>query len=115
MREFEANSQLDRSSPFQPGLSPEQRAAAWRQMVERDDQRHRQQNLEVNNTYLGQARQLRDEIVYRLKIVGIFSPYVDLSPVERVGVSTLDDGMLAGPHPITLAANYLEKLARRLP
>jgi hypothetical protein len=89
--------------------------AQWGAETNRIAEAQRQKQLEFSNSYLGTARELRDEIILRLRSIGILSPYVELNPIESIGPRTLDVGSLAGPYPIASAANYLEKLARRLP
>jgi hypothetical protein len=78
-------------------------------------QHHTAVELEFKNKYLGNARDLRDEIKFRLDGVGILQPYVDLSIKEQLGAYVLDNGRVVGANPISNAGDYLEKLARRLP
>jgi len=65
---------------------------------------HHQENLEFRNKYLGKAVYLRDEMERRL--------YYTRSQEESQLIAF--DGGIAGPTPISDAADYLEKLARRL-
>ena len=114
MRTFETNAEPQFHMP-PAGLSKDQMQAQWNAETNRMEEGRRQKQLEFSNNYLGTARELRDEIILRLKIIGILSPYVELTPIEAIGPRVLDIGNLVGPYPVMSAANYLEKLARRLP
>ena len=114
MRTFEANAEPQFHMP-RAGLPKDQMDAQWTAETNRISEAQRLKQLEFSNNYLGTARELRDEIILRLKRIGILSPYVELTPIESIGPRVLDIGSLAGPYPIASAANYLEKLARRLP
>lgn len=114
MREFEANTDILELPSYSSNDTEEQKNEKWRAQVARDSARHSRKKLAFTNNYLGQARELRDEIVVRLQKVGILSPYVQMNELE-IGPEVLDGRHLAGAYPVAAAANYLEKLARRLP
>jgi hypothetical protein len=61
-----------------------------------------------------QIKATNERFLPRLKL-GILSPYVDMTPFDKIGEHVLDFGIGRGANPFTCAANYLEKLARRLP
>ncbi len=85
---------------------PDKNAAWWEstnaEMVERN-----RQALIFGQDYLPEARELREELERR---VG-----KDSVPTRPGDLVALNEGALAGPSPITDAADYLEKLARKLP
>lgn len=67
-----------------------------------------QETLEFRNNFLARALTLRDQMITR---IGDPSKL----PQARLGQLIAFDGMLAGPSPISDAADYLESLAMRLP
>jgi hypothetical protein len=115
MRTFETNTDTTEIPFFKPGNTPEQNNAAWEAMIKRQMERSKQKQLSFSDNYLGQARELRDEITFRLREIGVVQPYIDITPIESIGPGAIENGVLSGPYPVTSAANYLEKLVRRLP
>jgi hypothetical protein len=119
MRTFEANadsqmlSLLTRTTPRE--ATEEQRRAAWEETTRRTLEITNQKKLEFSNRYLGQAREIKDELTLRMREIGIFPPYIEPSLDEQIGARLFDTGFIAGAQPISSMANYLEKLARRLP
>lgn len=115
MRAFESNADVLESPHYIPGQSEEQQISEWSKMRLADDARRKQKTLSFANDYLGTAVDLRDEIIIRLNNIGVFKPYVEIPLYDQAGPDVLDGGLLAGPSPVTSAANYLERLARKLP
>jgi hypothetical protein len=119
MRTFESNADFEfHSQMMQPTpreATDEQKQADWNRRIEATLQASSRKRLEFSNNYLAHAQEIRNEITLRLREIGIFPPYVELSRFEQIGPSVLEGGLLAGPQPISAAASYLEKLAQRLP
>ena len=117
MRTFESNAQVNSPSP--PKFFDKQSKAEQQSMsdafAKKILQFGAQEELQFNNNYLGNARALRDEIILHLNRIGILAPYVEMTPFDDIGARVLDTGIVRGANPIFCAANYLEKLARRLP
>jgi hypothetical protein len=86
----------------------EQRNADWQADGLKDAESRGQFHAEFMSRYYAHAMALRDEISRRL---GIFPPYRH----EADSSVVLDNGMLAGVNPVTEAANYLDRRARKLP
>jgi hypothetical protein len=115
MRSFEANTDAIEFGSPDRNQTEEQRNQAWNKMQNDIIVHFRQKSLAFSNNYLGNAVELRNEIILRLESVGILKPYVGMSFFDRDGSEVLDGGLLAGASPVTDAANYLEKLARMIP
>lgn len=78
--------------------------AEWQQKTQQELALSMDKQNEFRNQYLGEALSLRDEILRRLH-----ETYQD--PQHRL---IAFEGILAGPSPISDAADYLESIARRL-
>jgi hypothetical protein len=113
MRTFEMNSKTESAkieSPTPANLTPEQSTYFYNDQVKRYQHLSARIRTEYANTFLQASIILRDELKGRLQRTGIFA-------VERARPAMpliAFDGMLAGPHPISDAADYLEAMARRL-
>jgi hypothetical protein len=116
MRTFESNADATEYPAHVQGETKDQQIAKFEEFSKHQTEKFRQKELIFDNEYLGQARELRDELTIRLQSIGILSPYVDIPMFQRAVVPhVFDTGSLAGADPVTAAADYLEKLARRLP
>lgn len=110
MREFEVN--IDSRSPIHSKTRDED-FSVWTKKI--DDFSIRKM-ASFSNEFLGQARTIKSEISYRLRRFGIFPPYFDgESTEEDIAKNVFANGFLAGPFPVTSAANLLERMARLLP
>ncbi len=79
------------------------------------DQMRTTMQTQFANEYLGNAREIINEITYRLRQIGIFPPYVDdPQPMDEQNLSLLRDGRVVGWAPISQLADYIERLAGRL-
>jgi hypothetical protein len=111
LREFEKNVRENRP-PDRPSPDPKELEAWTKRLTEYPLQAEQQ----FNSYYRGQTIELRDEITFRLNSIGVFDPYIDMLPLDQIGKMVLNSGFArAGANPFTCVANYLEKLARRLP
>jgi hypothetical protein len=116
LRTFETNIKANRLAMTPPTAgTPAQQKAASDAFIKQLTQQTEQEDEQFSSNYLGNARALRSEIIFRLNRLGILSPYVDMTPFDKIGEHVLDFGVGRGANPFTCAANYLEKLARRLP
>lgn len=110
MREFEVN--IDSRSPIHSKTRDEDSSVLTKKIQDF----YSRKKASFSNEFLGQARIIKYEISYRLRRIGIFPPYFDgESTEEDIAKSVFDHGFLAGPSPVTSAANLLETMARLLP
>lgn len=77
----------------------------WRQFTNNLLRRSNEHNNQFRQRYLGRAVHLRDEMLRRVE----HPPNFDSHRLIAF------DGMLAGPSPVSDAADYLDQLARNLP
>jgi hypothetical protein len=75
LREFEAHSDIWEMPQYSQSDSQEQRSQKWNQMIQRQEARSREKELSFGNNYFMTARDLRQEILSRLKKAGILPPY----------------------------------------
>ena len=115
MRKFEEDFEVLDTPVDDPDASTEEKDAEWRASVDRALERSKQKELLFATNYLEQARELRDEMIARLKSGDVAPPYVELDDYESAGPTVLDTGRLVGARPVAAAAIYLEKLSQRLP
>lgn len=117
IRIFEANSGWARfpNVSAAPTASLEEKRAQWDARTAEMMDKMKQIQAEFGNQFLGQSREMRDEITFRLRAIGILPPYVELNRFTSRGAETIDHGFLAGPMPMSIVGDYLEALARRLP
>lgn len=85
---------------------PEERTGIFNQHVAQLTQSSLERDLEFRNTLLGEAVYFRNELQRRLQLT-------DVPPKDRHRIIAFD-GILAGPSPVSDAADYLEQLARQL-
>jgi hypothetical protein len=111
MRTFEAGYEQDKYGDVfrrrNNHASEELRRAQWHADSEALMRKSTEHRSAFAEQFLGEALAVREEMCRRLG--------VSKEAIEKEHVVALDHGMLAGPHPITEAANQLEGLARRLP
>lgn len=108
MRVFEANYHgvsRSLSTNLPRSATEDQRHAQWESDLKKDHQRRAAYETEFKTRFRPLAVAIRHEIARRL---GIFPPYDNPDIV-------LDKGMLAGPSPVSEAADLIDELARRLP
>jgi hypothetical protein len=87
--------------------TPEDKEKLWEQSTLFLTQSHQNEETAFRNQLLGEAIYLRDQLLIRLGTVA------SSSPQDRIKTLAFD-GFLAGPSPISDAADYLEQLARQL-
>lgn len=129
MRTFEANSMIDESNfdiyfdPLPKDATDEQKQERqrlfqqeWSKMSQRRSEHHTRKEIEFRNSFAPRGRELRTIIEARLRAAGKLSPYMPGKgqAIEHIGTYALERGHLAGPNPVTAAADYLETIARRL-
>jgi hypothetical protein len=111
LRNFEANlrsADWSDSPVWRPDATKEENLREWNARNDRSLQRSIAARTTFSNTYVRDMVALRAEITARLQRAGILLPKpagYDVAAFE---------GRLAGPDPITAAANYLEDIARKL-
>ncbi len=104
MRDFELQQRAEQEVITDKFLK--QHAITWDQMTTEEIQHSYRRAALFRNNYLGKATYFRDELEKRL----------NTPPLSAEGRWKLlaFDGALAGPSPISDAADYIEKLARQL-
>jgi uncharacterized protein YsxB (DUF464 family) len=90
-----------------PNATAAERNAAFQKGVAAEQQLMQQENLDFRNKFLARAITLRDELIANLGK----TPLPNVPNYKLIAF----DGMLAGPSPISDAADYLEMLANKLP
>jgi hypothetical protein len=73
-----------------------------------------EKTAKFNQNFLGQVRMLQSELWIRLYIDGYQNPFGVTDGVLYSGDSVIRTGILAGPHPVSSVAIYLEEMANRL-
>jgi hypothetical protein len=120
LRTFEANSDIERTKLedfASPNMTQDQRLAVYQRHAAKSAELSTRYRQQFQNLYLHPANQLKDEIKNRLNKRGkIVSDTYDLNIFGNKMELQLPafQGHLAGVHPISNAANYLEQIARRL-
>jgi hypothetical protein len=113
MRVFESqykqrSNSLSYSPISPPNATRAQEIEAFDKRVLADQQLHEQERLEFGNRFLARARALRDEMILK---IGYDPVGTGIARSQLIAF----DGILAGPNPISDAADYLELLASKLP
>ncbi len=110
MRSFEFKKNKEQSAilmtPYDPKATEQQAREAFLKMTAALTRHSDDMREEFRSKYLGQAVYLRNELLKRLGGNALPVP-------ERHEIIAFD-GFLAGPYPISAAADYLEQLARQL-
>jgi len=112
MRDFEAAENADAmtrpQSTFDPAKTREQMIEDGRRSQDAFVRRWMEKTATFSNNYIVQARELEDELIGRLRREGKLGPHG--KQMERRAL----EGSMTGFLPIAEAANYLERLARKL-
>jgi hypothetical protein len=116
MRNFESKYKQDYSIAFDKWrmsntLTEEQKNVRWSEQNRELDKLREVFEIEFKNSMLGEAVYLRDELQKRLsKKAQEEAKSSEYMPLQLLAF----DGILAGPSPVADAANYLERLSRKL-
>lgn len=106
MRTFDANFSARQGMRYRAAMGPDSQEA-WESRMRTEEQQRAVFEISFRTRYRPEALSLWHEIDGRLGITRL--------PNDREVPIALGDNMLAGIHPVTEAADFLDRLARQLP
>jgi len=95
--------------PITREMSQEEKNSIWQKNNMELQKLIADTQIEFMNRFRPEALALKDELLFRLRMQGFQPP-----PPLKLAESTISDGTLAGIHPISDAANWIESMARLL-
>jgi hypothetical protein len=116
MRAFESKADVETSALLmqrQPTATPQESKKLWEEMNAKLKDSQNAKNDEFQKLFRPQATSLASELLLRIEKVEELSDSSDSS--IWLGRNVLTHGMLAGQHPMSAAADFLEYMAGKLP
>lgn len=99
---------------FPRGLPPNQQMANWNDRKKQMEEVQRNLDAEWQVKYRARAKAAYEELCRRLAIVPYMMEHTAPDVMQDEAISLLQTGMLAGSHPMSALADYLDSLSNQL-